>query len=63
MPMNRAKPLTIRSCPVCRVAMLRSDAGWNCPRCDITIVEGSAKPDVEVHETCGEDRAAGALHA
>jgi uncharacterized Zn finger protein (UPF0148 family) len=33
--------LTVRSCPICRVAMVRGDIGWNCPQCGSAIIEPS----------------------
>jgi predicted RNA-binding Zn-ribbon protein involved in translation (DUF1610 family) len=30
----------MRSCLICRVAMVRTDAGWHCPQCGSAIVSG-----------------------
>ncbi len=37
--MSETKRLSVRSCPVCRVAMLRTDSGWSCPQCGSAIVD------------------------
>jgi predicted RNA-binding Zn-ribbon protein involved in translation (DUF1610 family) len=39
--MRELKPL--RSCPICRVAMVHSDVGWSCPQCGSLIVDAAAK--------------------
>ncbi len=36
--MGDVKPLSTRSCPVCRVAMVRSEIGWACPQCGSAII-------------------------
>jgi predicted RNA-binding Zn-ribbon protein involved in translation (DUF1610 family) len=41
--MRELKPL--RSCPICRVAMVHSAAGWSCPQCGSSIVDAAAKTD------------------
>jgi uncharacterized Zn finger protein (UPF0148 family) len=45
--MNNGKALLIRSCPVCRVAMLRTDSGWSCPQCGSAIVDAPVKVEFE----------------
>jgi ribosomal protein L37AE/L43A len=32
--------MSVRSCPICRVGMVRTDAGWHCPQCGSAIVGG-----------------------
>ncbi len=52
--MPELKPLTIRSCPVCWVAMLRYDFGWSCPQCGSAIIEparGEAEPRSEAEQS------------
>jgi len=35
-------PLRVRPCPICRLAMLRDEAGWHCPQCGSAILDGKA---------------------
>jgi tRNA(Ile2) C34 agmatinyltransferase TiaS len=30
---------TLRTCPVCRVAMVHTGNGWSCPQCGSAIVD------------------------
>jgi len=46
--MNKGKALLIRSCPVCRVTMVRTDFGWSCPQCGSAIVDAPAKVERRV---------------
>jgi uncharacterized Zn finger protein (UPF0148 family) len=39
--MGEIKKITVRSCPICRVAMVHADDGWHCPQCGSVIVSGS----------------------
>jgi len=39
--MSKTKRLTVRSCPVCRVAMVHDAYGWNCPQCGSAIIDPS----------------------
>jgi len=51
--MREIKPLTIRSCPICRVAMVHCDFGWSCPQCGSAIIEparGEGEPGKEPAE-------------
>jgi predicted RNA-binding Zn-ribbon protein involved in translation (DUF1610 family) len=41
--MRELKPL--RSCPICRVAMVHSEVGWSCPQCGSSVVDAAAKLD------------------
>jgi uncharacterized Zn finger protein (UPF0148 family) len=45
--MNKGEALLIRSCPVCRVAMIRTESGWNCPQCGSAIVDAPVKVERE----------------
>jgi len=36
------KTLSTRSCPICRVAMVRDQDGWHCPQCGSVIVDAKA---------------------
>jgi uncharacterized Zn finger protein (UPF0148 family) len=53
--MGEVKPFTVRSCPVCRVAMVRSDSGWHCPQCGSVIVD--VPPKAEAPERARGDNA------
>jgi uncharacterized Zn finger protein (UPF0148 family) len=41
--MNKGKALLVRACPVCRVAMVRTDTGWSCAQCGSAIVDVPVK--------------------
>jgi hypothetical protein len=45
--MKDRKPSPVRSCPVCRVAMVRVDTGWHCPACGSAIVNRPSAPACE----------------
>jgi len=54
--MREASPLTVRSCPICRMAMVRTDVGWHCPQCGSAIVDGrSAKAAARPREDAAEN--------
>jgi ribosomal protein S27AE len=38
--MGEIKKFAVRSCPICRVAMVHADDGWHCPQCGSVIVDG-----------------------
>jgi len=43
--MGNKKPMLVRSCPVCRVAMMRIESGWECPQCGSSIILESPPPN------------------
>jgi len=53
--MGEVKSLLMRSCPVCRVTMVRSESAWHCPACGSTILDVPAKPQ-QPHETAAPPR-------
>jgi uncharacterized Zn finger protein (UPF0148 family) len=63
--MAEVKPLSIRSCPLCRVTMVRFESAWHCPACGSTILDAPAKAEPQrperPHETAALSRAMTAL--
>jgi len=37
---DQSLSMPVRSCPICRVGMVRTDTGWHCPQCGSVIVGG-----------------------
>ena len=64
--MSEIRPLTVRSCPICRVAMVRSDLGWSCPQCGSAIIDpskGKASEREEAPEPSARAAATGTLRS
>jgi hypothetical protein len=59
--------LRVRSCPICRVAMVHTDFGWSCPQCGSAIVDpsknGAGSERDEPPETTVPAAAAGGLRS
>jgi len=56
--MSEAKPLRVRACPICRVAMVHTDFGWSCPQCGSAIIDPSKTDAGERDEVRDTVRAA-----
>jgi predicted RNA-binding Zn-ribbon protein involved in translation (DUF1610 family) len=53
--MRQERSLTVRSCPICRVAMGRTEVGWHCPQCGSVIVDvQAAKVPAQPREDAAE---------
>jgi len=48
--MAEVKPLFMRSCPVCRVTMVRSGSAWHCPACGSMVLDAPAKAEPQRRE-------------
>jgi ribosomal protein S27E len=62
--MSEIKPLNVRACPICRVAMVHSDFGWSCPQCGSAIIDpskGKASRREEAAEPPARAAASGTL--
>jgi len=51
--MRRDRSLSTRSCPICRVAMVSTNAGWHCPQCGSAVV-GGQPAKAPAHEDASE---------